>query len=57
VTLPRVGALLPFLMLVLILVFPAPRADGDTRYMNILRRYWLWILVLIGPAGVPVPVL
>jgi len=43
VTLPRVGALLPFLMLVL---NPGvrPRADGDARYMTMLRRHWPWIL-------------
>ena len=26
---------------------PAARADGDTRYMNMLRRHWPWLLVLV----------
>ncbi len=47
VTLPRVGALLPFLMMVLILRVPATRADGDARYMTMLRRHWLWLLALV----------
>ena len=33
-TLPRIGALLPFLMMVLILRVPAARADGDARHMS-----------------------
>ena len=26
---------------------PAARADGDARYMNMLRRHWPWLLVLV----------
>ena len=37
-TLPRVGALLPFLMMVLILRVPAARADGDARNMSDAAR-------------------
>src|SRR5207302_9022490 len=32
---------------------PAPRADGDERYMSMLRRHWPWLLVLIVLLAMP----
>jgi hypothetical protein len=57
VTLPRVGALLPFLLMVLILGVPAARPDGDARGMTLLRPPLAVAARARGPAGGAVPVL